>query len=113
MFEITKYPIVPVATGRNSYRLRITVAHENDGDPNVFVYQSAEVGDPRGDGWFSCVANASQMGEYPDKEKFSETSDPVQNPFYRDNEINPLFPRLRSGQPLFQRPSPQKQIPSN
>ncbi len=26
---------------------------------------------------------------------------------------NPLFPRLRSGQPLFQRPSPQKQIPSN
>ncbi len=27
--------------------------------------------------------------------------------------VNPLFPRLRSGQPLFQRPSPQKQIPSN
>jgi hypothetical protein len=25
---------------------------------------------------------------------------------------NPLFPRLRSGHPLFQRPSPQKQIPS-
>ncbi len=30
-----------------------------------------------------------------------------------DGRINPLFPRLRSGQPLFQRPSPQKQIPSN
>jgi len=27
--------------------------------------------------------------------------------------INPLFPHLRSGHPLFQRPSPQKQIPSN
>ena len=27
--------------------------------------------------------------------------------------INPLFPRLRSGHPLFQRPSPQKQFPSN
>ena len=26
---------------------------------------------------------------------------------------NPLFPRLRSGHPLFQRPSPGKQIPSN
>jgi hypothetical protein len=26
--------------------------------------------------------------------------------------INPLFPRLRSGHPLFQRPSPKKQIPS-
>ena len=26
---------------------------------------------------------------------------------------NPLFPRLRSGHQLFQRPSPQKQIPSN
>jgi len=27
--------------------------------------------------------------------------------------FNPLFPHLRSGHPLFQRPSPQKQIPSN
>ncbi len=26
--------------------------------------------------------------------------------------VNPLFPALRSGHPLFQRPSPQKQIPS-
>jgi hypothetical protein len=28
-------------------------------------------------------------------------------------QITPLFPRLRSGHPLFQRPSPQKQFPSN
>ena len=32
---------------------------------------------------------------------------------YEVSENNPLFPRLRSGHQLFQRPSPQKQIPSN
>lgn len=88
MFEITQYPIAPDASGQSSYRLKIVIAHTDQGDPNVFVYQAAEIGDSRGDGWFSCVANASQMGEYPTKAGFTVDPDPKQNPFYRDNEID-------------------------
>jgi ATP-dependent exoDNAse (exonuclease V) beta subunit len=39
--------------------------------------------------------------------------DEVQDTHLSEYEVNPLFPAIRSGHRLFQRPSPGKQFPSN
>jgi hypothetical protein len=44
---------------------------------------------------------------------FRRALDLTENWLPLHKEINPLFPAIRSGHRLFQRPSPGKQFPSN